>query len=162
MNRFRALWLSGLLLVGWTWLASAAGPRPLPPFEVTELRGGTTVSAQLVPAPQWVILYIRRECGPCEAALQIVKAREDHPNLHQRLVIIGGMTLPELQAVAAKYPDLTGVHWVADPTGTAFHALTLKGAPVALGVRGQSVAWTVNGMLGDPQQFRRILESWTN
>lgn len=142
--------------------ASAVQPGPLPPFQVTALDGMIVQSTQLAPDSQWLIVYLQSECHPCEAVLQLVKQKQEHPNLPRRMVIIGGMTVAALNALSLKYPDLAGARWVADTTGVALKQIKFAGAPTVIGLKGQNIVWTINGILSDPRQYKSILETWTN
>jgi hypothetical protein len=84
------------------------------------------------------------------------------PNLPRKLVIVGGMSAQELAALNQKYPDLSAASWFADTTRNAFKKLKLAGTPTVLGIRGQTIQWSLNGVLKDTQQFKQVLDSWTN
>ncbi len=135
---------------------------PLPAFQVTGMGGSTVQSDRLSPGGQWLILYIQADCRACESILQLIKQVQQHPNLPRRLAIIGGMTSPELTELARKYPDLSAAFWAADTSRNAFRQLKLAGIPTVLGMKDQTIQWSLNGVLKDTQQFRGMLESWTN
>jgi len=142
-------------------MARALQPLPLPAFQLLKLDGSAIQSTHLGPTGQWLILYLQPECRACEGVLQLIKQKEQHPNLPSHLVIVGGMTLPQMNALAAKYPDLSTALWTVDPTGTVSKQLKMVGAPTVLGVRQSTVMWSVGGTLKDPLQLKTIVESWT-
>lgn len=141
----------------------AVQPAPLPVFQVVGADGAVVQSDHLVSGGgQWLLLYIQADCRACEAVLQLIKQVQQHPNLPRRLVIIGGMNPLDMNALAQKYPDLSGALWTTDTSRNVFRLLKLAGTPTVLGIRGQTVQWSVNGVLKDTQQYKEILESWTN
>jgi hypothetical protein len=117
------------------WPLQAIQPVALPAFQVTGLDATSISSDKLTTSTQWLILYLQADCHSCETALQLIKQTDQHPNLPKSLVIIGGMTLPQLRALAQKYPDLSSAIWTADTSRTAFKLLQLPGTPTVLGIK---------------------------
>jgi hypothetical protein len=77
------------------------------------------------------------------------------------VVIVGG-SLDDLKSTQSKYPDLSEASWYADTDKSAYAQLQLHGAPVVLGVRQQTIQWSLNGVLPDTNVSRSVLNTWVN
>jgi hypothetical protein len=138
----------------------AVQPARIPPFELTGLDGQVKLSDRLGLNGQWLLVVVQSGCRPCDGLLQLVKKREDHPNMVPRMVIIGSMPLGELKKLALRFPNLTGAKWFADPGKNAARQLKLAGAPVVAGVKLQTMVWTMNGV-ANANRTRSTMLSWT-
>lgn len=137
----------------------AIQPVPLPEFEVTALDGQLVKSSTFALQGKWLLVYVRSNCQPCESLLHLLK-KDQFPNLSQQVVLLVGGTPAEAKALSARFPELAQATWYADPSKNAYTQLKLKGAPVVLGVRQDTIQWCVNGTLSDSNKLRPILTSW--
>jgi len=150
----------GLLLAPLTGEGRAAEPRALPVLELTGLDGRSVSRATLATPGAWLLLYTEVQSDASGAFLGRVAA---DPRLRSRgtiAVVVGGR--PQQAAeLAGRFRLLTGASWYADPSRSLSRGLGLAGAPVALGVRGEVVEWSLTGVLADVNQLKSILATWT-
>ena len=126
---------------------AAAADRLLPDFEVASADAALVSSADLGDANRWLLIYIRPDCTPCDAVVNLWTDAEPPAAPARVRVIVGAASADTLPQVQARYPMLSGAGWYADPTGAAARALGLTGAPVLLGLRGGTIAWISQGLL---------------
>ena len=141
--------------------ALAVEPVPLPSFQLTSADGQTVKSADLPSRGNWVIIYVQSKSQFSDTLLKLLK-REQYPNLEQHAVIIIGGSVDDLKSTQTKYPDLAAASWYADTDKNAYTQLKLHGAPVVLGIRQQTIQWSLNGVLPDTNVSRSVLNSWIN
>ena len=141
--------------------AFAVEPVPLPAFQVTSADGQTVKSADLPSKGNWVIIYVQPKSQFSDNLLKLLK-REQYPNLEQHAVIIVGGSVDDLKSTQSRYPDLGQAAWYADTDKTAYSQLKLHGVPVVLGIKQQTIQWSLNGVLPDTNVSRSVLNSWIN
>jgi hypothetical protein len=161
MRRSHIAWIAGLVLA--TALGARPGAverKPLPPFTVTALDGTAIASAELARDGNWLLVYVRRDCGSCDAVLRAIPA-DTVPGLAQRVVvIIGGVTPADVQEVPAQFKGLAAAAWTTDPSGDASARLDVRGVPVVLGIRGATIEWALAGVLSNSAELQSILSTW--
>src|SRR5882724_743617 len=136
--------------------AGAMERMAVPSFGLTAADGHTVQSDQMPHQGKWLLIYVQPHCGPCDALLNLVKKEQLAGAPEQVLVVVGG-TLDDVSAVQHRFPDLAAVSWYADPNKSAFTELKLQGVPVVLGVRQDTIEWSVAGILGDDAHFKSII-----
>src|SRR5215470_5798831 len=129
-------------------LALAVEPVPLPAFQLTSADGQTVKSASLPSKGNWLLIYIQPKSQFSDNLLKLLR-REQYPNLEQHAVIIVGGSTDDLKSAQSKYPDLAQATWYADTDRNAFTQLKLHGVPVVLGIKQQTIQWSLNGVLPD-------------
>jgi len=150
----------GLLLAPLAGEGRAAEPRALPELELTGLDGRPVSRATLPITGPWLLIYIEPRSDTSLAFLGRVAA---DPRLRSRgtiTVVVGGRR-QQAAELAGRFRLLTGASWYADPSRSLSRGLGLAGAPVALGVRGEVVEWSLTGVLVDVNQLKSILATWT-
>jgi hypothetical protein len=141
--------------------ALAVQQQRLPDFDVTTVDGQLRHSDKLALHGQWLLLYLQPNCLSCESILQLIKRKEDHPELAGRLVIVeSGMAIRDLKLLKSRFPELSEAAWYTDGNRSAQMALGLAGVPVVVGVRDMTIQWSLNGILRNVKQYRTILERW--
>jgi len=151
--------LIALLLVA--SFALAIEPVPLPTFQLTNAEGQTVKSADLPSKGNWLIIYTQSKSQFSDNLLKQLK-RQQYPNLEQHTVIIVGGSVDDLKSTQSKYPDLAQASWYADTDKTAYAQLKLHGVPVVLGIRQQTIQWSLNGVLPDTNVSKSVLNTWVN
>ena len=117
-------------------------------------------TSQIVMDGSWLVVYVQPNCRPCESILAVA-THERHPGLPDRLaIVVAGATPRELQALAARFPNLPPGAWYADTDRTMFSRLRLTGVPVVLGLRGAMIEWGLSGVLPDASAVESVLASW--
>jgi len=139
--------LTIVAIVGMLAPRAGAVDRSVPEFDVTGADGAAVSSTALGDENNWLMIYIRPACAPCEGVVNLWND-DDPPAAPSRVrVIVGGATADLLPQIQAQYPMLGGAAWYADPAGAGARALALTGAPALFGMRGQTIAWTSQGLL---------------
>jgi hypothetical protein len=126
---------------------ASAADRRLPEFDVTSADADVVSSTALGDAGNWLLIYIRPACTPCDALVNLWSGGEPPAAVSRVRVIVGAATTDTLRQLQGQYPMLEGAAWYADSTGAAAHALGLGGAPAIYGMRDRSIAWTSQGLL---------------
>lgn len=157
--RHGILVVAAILLVA--SLAMAIEPVPLPSFQLTSLAGQTVKSGDLPSKGNWVLIYIQPKSQFSDNLLKLMK-HDLYPNLEQHAVVIVGGSVDDLKNTQSKYPDLSQASWYADTDKTAYSQLQLHGAPVVLGLRQQTIQWSLNGVLPDTNVSRSVVNTWVN
>lgn len=147
-----------LLLASIAW---AIQPAPLPSLLLTSAAGQTVKSADLPSQGNWVLIYIQPKSQFSDNLLRLMK-RELYPNLEQHAVVIVGGSVDDLKNTQSKYPDLSQASWYADTDKSAYGLLQLHGVPVVLGLKQQTIEWSLNGVLPDSNVSRSVLNTWVN
>ena len=148
-------------LVGmWGTIGIAVERMALPAFTLTSGDGASVASNRLVQPGAWALIYVRRQCLPCESVLRSID-RAEHPALARRLVIvIAESSSEELREEAARYPDLSEATWLADASNAVPRVIGQTGAPSIFGMRDKMIEWNVAGVLIDPADPKSILVNW--
>ncbi len=147
--------LALFLVLSLVTAVEAASPTPLPIVELIKLDGQIVRLADTYTDGQWLVIYIRPNCRACDTALGLIGATAS-----TRLVVVGDMPVNDLKRVALEHPQMVGTTWLADTAHRVAGSLQLSGAPVALGIRRQTTLWTLNGLLGDREQYVATLRNW--
>jgi len=137
----------------------AVDPVPLPDMQLTSLDNQVVRNADLPSKGNWLLIYVQPRSQFSDNLLRLFK-REQYPALEQHAVFVVGGTVDDLKAVKAKYPELDQAAWYADINKTAFTQLKLHGVPVILGVKQQTIEWSLNGVLQDINVAKSIVNSW--
>ena len=103
---------------------------------------------------------MQSDCRPCESIINVATP-ERHPGLADRLaVVVAGASARDLQALAARFPNLPESAWYADTDRTMFSRLRLSGVPVVIGLRDRMIEWGLSGVLPDAAAVESVLASW--
>lgn len=115
---------------------AAAQEAPLPPFTVQTLDGVEVQSSELSTRWQWLLIYVQPNCKPCEDIFRAFRRKDSETDLAQKVVIVvGGATVEEANALAARISWLPRSSWYADPSRKVMYELSVKGSPTVFGVR---------------------------
>ena len=142
-------------------VVTASEKRPLPPFTVTLSDGTAIDSRHLTAEPQYLLLYVRPDCRPCDRLLALVRNAKS-PQLTSRVgVLVSGDATAGAAYVARQVPSEAGLlTWYADPQGAAYGALRLSGMPELIGVKEGQIMWSVAGVLNDAATVESIVRTW--
>src|SRR5215467_3612243 len=142
-NNYRHRIIILTILLTLATFALAVEPVPLPAFQLTAADGSTVKSADLPSKGNWVLIYVQPKSQFSDSLLKGLK-REQYPNLEQHAVMIVGGSIEDLKSIQSKYTDLTQASWYADTDKSAYTQLKLHGAPVVLGIKQQTIQWSLN------------------
>jgi hypothetical protein len=152
---------AALFLSGAAQIVAATEKRPLPPFTVTRPDGIAIDSRQLTAEPQYVLLYVRPDCRPCDRLLALVRSAKSPQFTSRVVVIVSGEADAAAAYVARQVPaDAGPVTWYADPQGGGYRALRLTGMPELIGVREGQMMWSVAGVLNDAATVESVVRTW--
>ena len=160
IQRFGFKILAGVIVaLSLATLAGALDPVPLPDLQLTSIDNQPIKTAALPSKGNWVLVYVQPKSQFSDNLLKLFK-REQYPGLEQHAVIIVGGSIDDLKSVKSKYAELDQATWYADTTKDAFTQLKLHGVPVVLGVKQQTIEWSLNGVLSDVSVAKSIVNSW--
>jgi hypothetical protein len=134
--------------------------KPLPAFELTALDGGAIRSGDLVRKGQWLLIYLRPACAPCDTLLRTIDPKTAGPLPTRTVVVIGGVDAAGASKLAAGFKELPGIAWYADPTAAMSAVLPVAGAPVVFGMRADMVEWSIAGIVPSTASMQTALMSW--
>jgi len=137
----------------------AIEPVPLPALQLIGMDGQTVKTSDLPSKGNWLLIYVNPKSHFCDEMLKIMK-KDQYPDLPANAVFLVAGTVDDAKALQAKYPDLAPASWYADPDRDAFVRLKLHGMPTVIGINQQTMKWTVNGVVPDPNTFKAILTGW--
>lgn len=160
IQRFGFKVLAGVIVaLSLATLAGALDPVPLPDLQLTSIDNQPIKTAALPSKGNWVLVYVQPKSQFSDNLLKLFK-REQYPGLEQHAVIIVGGSIDDLKSLKSKYAELDQATWYADTTKDAFTQLKLHGVPVVLGVKQQTIEWSLNGVLSDVSVAKSIVNSW--
>jgi hypothetical protein len=148
-----------IVILSLATLAGAVDPVPLPDLQLTSIDDQPIKTTDLPSKGNWVLVYVQPRSQFSDNLLKLFK-REQYPGLEQHAVIIVGGSVDDLKSVKSKYAELDQATWYADTTKNAFTQLKLHGVPVVLGVKQQTIEWSLNGVLSDVTVAKSIVNSW--
>jgi hypothetical protein len=149
------------LLAGVYRSAAAIETRPMPSFTVTRLDGSVADSAHLTAERQYVLLYVKPDCRPCDRLLALIRSANSPQFTSRVVVLVNGDTTAGDRYVTRLIPAEAGpVTWYADTDGRGYGALRLTGAPVLIGVKDGRVMWSVAGVLNDAATVESVVRTW--
>jgi hypothetical protein len=140
-------------------IAVAGDPMPIPDLLLTSADNQPVKTADLPSKGNWLLIYVQPKSQYSDNLLKQFK-REQYPGLEQHAVIVMGGSVDDLKAMKSKYPELDQALWYADTAKTAFSQLKLHGVPVILGVKLQTIEWSLNGILSDVNVAKSIVNTW--
>jgi hypothetical protein len=140
-------------------LAAAVDPVAIPELQLTSIDNQPIKTSDLPSKGNWVLIYVQPKSQFSDNLLRLLK-REQYPGLEQHAIIIVGGAVDDLKAVKAKFAELDHATWYADTTKGAFTQLKLHGVPVVLGVKQQTIEWSLNGVLSDVNVAKSIVNTW--
>lgn len=150
-----------LILSGAGQTVAATEKRPLPPFTVMLSDGTAIDSRELTVEPQYVLLYVRPDCRPCDRLLALVRNAKSAQFTSRVIVIVSGDADAGAAYVARHIPAEAGpLTWYADPQGAGYRALRLSGMPELIGVKNGQVMWSVAGVLNDAATVESVVRTW--
>ena len=140
-------------------LAAALDPVPIPDLHLTSIDNLPIKTSDLPSKGNWVLIYVQPRSQFSDNLLRLFK-REQYPGLEQHAILLVGGSVDDLKAMKAKYAELDQATWYADNTKGAFNQLKLHGVPVVLGVKQQTIEWSLNGVLSDVSSAKSIVNTW--
>jgi hypothetical protein len=140
-------------------MAAAVEPVPLPDIQLTAADGTTIKSAALPTTGNWLIIYIQPRNQFSDNLLRLFK-KDQYPTLAQHAVIIVGGSVDDLKNAQARFPELALATWYADTNRSAFGLMKLTGAPMILGIKQRTIAWSLSGILADVNVAKSIVNTW--
>ena len=140
--------------------ARAEGQTALPAFNLVSPAGVGVVSTGLSQEAHWVLIYVSTACGSCDRLLDALERWRPTLTPGRIVVVIRG-SRDTARSYAAQHADAAGLPWYADVDQTAARALGLEHQPALVAIENGRVAWTVNGVLNDPQAVEPIIRNWT-
>lgn len=160
-RRFGRGVVTAFVLAGVYASAAAIEQRAIPSFTVTRLDGAIVDSRQLTAETQYVLLYVRPDCRPCDRLLALVGSANSPQFTSRVVVLVSGETNTGAGYVSRQIPAEAGpLTWYADTDGGAYRALRLTGAPVLIGVKDGQVMWSVAGVLNDASTVESVVRTW--
>jgi hypothetical protein len=160
IQRFGFRIVAGVIVIlSLATLAGAVDPVPLPDLQLTSIDNQPIKTTDLPSKGNWVLVYVQPKSQFSDNLLKLFK-REQYPGLEQHAIIIVGGSVDDLKSVKSKYAELDQATWYADTTKNAFTQLKLHGVPVVLGVKQQTIEWSLNGVLSDVSVAKSIVNSW--
>jgi hypothetical protein len=151
-----AVLISVLCLVS---LAAAVEPVPFPDIQLTSIDNQPIKNSDLPSKGNWLLIYVQPKSQFSDNLMKQFK-REQYPGLEQHAIIVVGGSVDDLKGLKSKYPELDQAAWYADTTKTAFTQLKLHGVPVVMGVKQQTIQWSLNGVLPDTNVAKSIVNTW--
>jgi hypothetical protein len=150
-----------LLVAGAYVSVAAIEKRAIPSFSLTRLDGTTVDSAQLTAETQYVLLYVRPDCRPCDRLLALVKSANSPQFTSRLVVVVNGDTTAGARYVGRQIPaDAGPVTWYADTDGGGYRALRLTGMPALIGVKDGQMMWSIAGVLNDAETVESVVRTW--
>lgn len=160
-RRMRATVVAACLAAGLYQPAAAIETRPMPPFTVTRPDGAVVDSAHLTAETQYVLLYVKADCRPCDRLLALIRNANSPQFTSRVVVLVNGAPADGDRYIARLIPAEAGpVTWYADTDGGGYGALRLTGAPVLIGVKDGRVMWSVAGVLNDAATVESVVRTW--
>jgi hypothetical protein len=148
------------LAVMLTATVSAIGPTPLPVTALTTLDGAASTTAALPADGQWLIVYLRPGCVPCEGLLRGVKPDQHEAVVQRTVVVVAADTAEEAMRLKENRPELAAATWFVDADQSFAQALELREAPVVLGMSGRTVQWSLGGVFTRGTRTADVMTSW--
>ena|SRR5947209_12322108 len=140
-------------------LAAAVEPVPLPALQLTSVDGQPIKNSDLPSKGNWLLIYVQPKSQFSDNLLKLFK-REQYPGLEQHMILVVGGSVDDLKATKSRYAELDQATWYADTNKDAFTQLKLHGVPVVLGVKQQTIEWSLNGVLSDVNVAKSIVNTW--
>jgi hypothetical protein len=140
-------------------VAGAVEPVPLPDIQLTAADGTTIKSTALPSQGNWLMIYIQPRNQFSDNLLRLFK-KDQYPTLAQHAVIIVGGSVDDLKNAQARFPELALATWYADTNRSAFGLMKLTGAPMILGIKQRTIAWSLSGILADVNVAKSIVNTW--
>ena len=145
--------------------------RPLPEFQVARIDGtavsGRTISAQ----SKWLLVYVAPGSVPSERLVEALQQWQSPEMLRRTVVVVDGRSAQAAGWVRRSFGDPAQTGWSVylDPQGQARQALAITGAPTLIGIKAAAedattaptVAWTIAGVLNDPNTVESPVRTWT-
>jgi hypothetical protein len=139
---------------------SAIGPTPLPVTALTTLEGAASTTAALPGEGQWLIVYLRPGCAPCEGLLRGVHPERHEAVVQRTVVIVAAASAEEATRVKDNRPELAGANWFVDADQSFAQALDLREAPMVLGMSGRTIQWSLGGVFTRGTRTADVMTSW--
>jgi len=133
---------------------------PLPAFTLTAGDGSVVTSDRLVQSGSWVLIDVAPDCAPCQAVLGSIDRGGQQAPASRLVIVVAGVNADGALAEAARYPNLTGATWLADPSNAVLQQIGQPGALTIFGMRARMIEWSLAGVLMDARDATSILASW--
>jgi hypothetical protein len=135
-------------------------PKPLPSFTVVATDGRSVQSAALSEERQWLLIYLTPASPRCDRLLKAL-AEWRSPQLDARTIVIVHGTPGEARTCLETVGGSgEGPAVFADPPRRAHSALRLAAESALVAVKDGRVAWTIEGVLNDPEAVEPVIKSW--
>jgi hypothetical protein len=157
----------------------AAGPVPLPSFNVKKPSGEVvssqsipvrpvsttqTVPGQSAPPPvplQWLLIYASPNCVTCAKILAGLNSKDVSAQLKDHVVVIvGDLKAENVKRITKSYPWIPDSTWYLDATKEASKQLALKTDVLVLGMRDNNIMWRMAGAPAAQKTLSSIVKSW--
>ena len=153
--------LTAVIFASLYQVTAAIEKRAMPAFTVTRLDGALVDSRQLTTETQYVLLYVRPDCRPCDRLLALVRSANSPQFTSRVVVIVNGAPGAGAAYVARHIPAAAGpVTWYADTQGDGYRALRLSGMPELIGVKNGEMMWSIAGVLNDAATVESVVRTW--
>src|ERR1043166_5779907 len=162
MMKTQASWMTMAVAIAMALAAnlSAISPTPVPDVKLMTLQGQPSATAALPKDGQWLIVYVRPGCTPCNAFLGAATPKQPQPIGQRIVVVVASAEAETATKLAADRPELAQASWYLDAEGSLAKALDLHEAPVIMGVSGRTIQWSLAGVLSGGARTRSLMESW--
>jgi hypothetical protein len=160
-NRIGRASIVALLIAGACASAAAIEKRALPSFNLTRPDGTAAESTQLTAETQYVLLYVRPDCRPCDRLLALVRSANSPQFSSRVIVVVNGDANAGARYVSRQIPaDAGPVSWYADSDSSGYRALRLTGMPELIGVKDGQMMWSIAGVLNDAETVESVVRTW--
>ena len=134
--------------------------KPLPSLTLADAQGQPVSNDALPSSGKWLLLYIEPKCEACETLLRAIDVKAQPALPSHLLIVVGRADGPATAAMAARYPDLVNARWLSDQGKSVMQTLKLPGAPVVVGLRKQTIEWSIAGLVPSIGGVKSALVSW--
>jgi len=156
----QSLWLLAIVAF-WSQTALAVEKKPLPDFQVLSSQGHAFSSLQLAGRARSLIVILSPSDPLSDRLLAAFHGWPETRWISKTTFVVEGKTEEAQKYLAHQLPDQwQRVTWVSDDSQSARAALKAPGLPLLVGLDQLEMAWTVSGVLNDPQTLESIVRSW--
>ena len=141
-------------------VVAAAERMPLPVVDLMGADGSAVRSDAIARDGTWILIYVHRGCGSCEAPLAAIQDL-DAPDANARIAIVADAPdAAALASFAGRYPALSGARWLGDSSMSFGSRIAPQAVATVVGAQGSTIEWTLAGVVLDVPQLRSVLKAW--
>jgi hypothetical protein len=145
----------------------AAQSRPLPSFALIAADGSATTSvamappdsAQGTPVP-WIMVIGQSPCRSCPATLAALNSALTPDQASRLAIVLSTTSVAEAKGLMSLSANLAGAGWYRDEARAALATMAVSGAPVIVGLRGNTIHWTRNAAGLGAAELESVITSW--